>query len=69
MKYSFLILLISIASLLYLLKYEYIDKPILTEEIEIFILEDTTYDELVENLDTLFVNLNPVLKVFLNSFH
>tara|TARA_Y100000589_G_scaffold131563_2_gene125318 strand:- start:13564 stop:14577 length:1014 start_codon:yes stop_codon:yes gene_type:complete len=68
MKYSFLILLISIASLLYLLKYEYIDKPILTEEIEIFILEDTTYDELVENLDTLFVNLNPVLKVFLNSF-
>jgi len=70
MKYSFLffIFIISIFLVLFFLKNEYFNKPVLEGDVELFIYENTSYDEFVIQLDSLFFNLNPIANYGLDFF-
>ena len=67
MRYSFLFFIL-IAVLCFFIKHEYMDKPIMEEDVELLIFDDTTYSEFTKDLDSLFVYLHPAAKFFLNSF-
>ena len=70
MRYSliFTFLFIPFLFLLFFIKNEYLDKSIIKENTEFFISKDTSFEDVVNQLDSFAIDFHPLAKLFFNQF-
>ena len=54
-------------ALFFFLKNQYLEKEIIDEEIEFFISDEMTYEELIYQLDSISFKIHPLAKLGFNS--
>ncbi len=70
MRYSliFTFLFIPFIFLLFFIKNEYLDKSIVKENTEFFISKDTSFEDVVNQLDSIAIDFHPLAKLVFNQF-